>query len=287
MNTIAMKKMIGLAVGFVLLVNAVILGKVYVNRTQVMAQLQLSERELQLPYNYGFTKEDSSARVMLRWTTPNTEPLSPELENWRWHYDRSLQLSDTHFASFKFPDCEKTTRWRHKQTAWLLLEFNGQSYADYVAQAEQYHALIQGLKPAANTELSEKELTEKRKDATEFLDAAINSNSRLFAIDAAAERELLEIALKKRQPTNNATLVIVPAEIQPGYSRCDNTNKKVTEVIINNLAVESLYIPKDLGQGFPRDADVQLKEKFNADIFYGRLHEPWIANLQHCKNNCL
>lgn len=278
--TFTSKKLVWLAVGCILLVNAFMLGKVYINRSAVIAQLELSERELQLPYNYGFTKEDSSARVSLRWATPNTEPINIELNHWRWQHDRSLQLSAAHFVSFQFPVCTQKTRFRQKQSGWVLLEFNGKSYTDYVAQVEQYHQLIMGLTATANGELAEKELAEKRKSATEFLTAAQTTNSRLFLIDAAAERELLEAVQRERQSSSTGNLVIVPAEVRADFYRCDNNEKRTTEVVIDSLAVESLYIPNRLASDFPSDDHRRPTVKFTALVNYGRLYEPWISNLQ-------
>jgi Domain of unknown function (DUF4824) len=276
-NTIAAKKLFWLAVGLVLLVNAFILGKVYLNRSEVIAQLQLSERELQFPHNYGFSKEDSSARVSLHWTAPSTEPINVNMNQWSWLYHRQLQLNDAHFLGFQFPDCTQKTRLRQKRSAWVLLEFNGKSYTEYVAQVEQYHALIMSLTPAQNTELSEKELAEKRKNATEFLTEAKTASSRLFVIDAAADRGLLEIALRNRQTTDSSQLFIVPAELRAGYYRCDKSEKRTTEVIIDNLAVESLYIPKQFSQHFPKDRNEKRKAKFTLEISYGRFFEPWVS----------
>ncbi len=279
-------KLLWLAMGFVLLVNAFVLGRVYVNRTQVVAQLQLSERELRLPYNYGFAREDSSARVSLQWATPHTEPVDPGVDEWHWYHDRGLQLSEAHFASFNFPACEKTNRIHHKQGGWVLLEFNGQSYVDYVARAERYHTLIQNLAPASNTGLAEKELANKRKGAVELLEAAKKSKSRLFAIDAAADRDLLELSMRRRQLADGATLFMVPADIQTGYNRCDKPEKRTTDIQIANLAVESLYIPNALANDFPHDGDARQKIRFIADIYYGRLFEPWINNIKFCAKDC-
>lgn len=286
MKNMTAKKLLWLAIGLVLLVNAFILSKVYWNRSEVIARLQLSERELQLPFNYGFTKEDSSARVSLHWTTPSSEPIDIDMNQWRWQYNRRLQLSSAHFSSFQFPDCAQETRLRQKRSAWVLLELNGQSYVDYVTQAEQYHALIMGLTPATNTEWSEKELSEKRKQADDFLAAAKADNSRLFVIDAAAERELLETVRREYQAIPNSQVLIVPAELRAGYYRCDSKEQRTTEIIIDSLAVESLHIPRNLAQGFPQDGDAKRKATFTAEIFYGRLFEPWINSLRLCAKGC-
>lgn len=286
LSSITTKKLVWLAVAVVLLINAAIMGKVLFNRSEVIAKLQLSERELQLPFNYGFTREDSSKRVSLRWMVPNNEPIdvavnSVELNSWRWHYERRLQLSDAHFASFNFPSCEKKARLQQKQSAWVLVEFNGQSYNDYVAQAEAYHRLIMGLAPIDSPGLSEKELGERRKDATEFFTAAKNSTSRLFVIDAAAERGLLEARLRDHPKTADSNLLILPAGVHAGYYRCEKSDAKKTDVRIDSLAVESLYIPKDLAPNFALDNNARSNLKFTAEINYGRLYEPWIHSLSY------
>jgi hypothetical protein len=275
-NIIAAKKLLWLAVGLVLLVNAFILGQVYMNRSGVIAQLQLSERELQFPRNYGFSKEDSSLRVDLHWTTPVTEPTDMNLNGWRWRHNRQLQLNDANFLSFQFPDCTQKTRMQER-SAWVLLEFNGQSYTDYVVQVERYHALTMGLTPAQNAGKSEKELVAKRKDATEFLTEAKTESSRLFVIDAAADRGLLETAVRNRQSTDNSQLFILPAELRALYYRCNKSEKRTTEVIIDKLAVESLYIPNYLSQHFPKDRDARRKAKFTMEVSYGRFFEPWVS----------
>ena len=274
------KKLLWLAMGLVLLVNGFILGKVYVNRAEVIARLNLSERELRLPYNYGFAKENSSAGLSLNWTTPSAEPIDMDMNQWRWQYNRNVQLSSTHFSSFAFPDCGQEKRLLQKRRAWVLLEFNGQSYADYVTQVEQYHALIMGLTPATNTDWSEKELAEKQTQANALLTAAKQDHSRLFVIDAAAERELLEVVQRDAPRIPNSQRVIVPAELRAGYYRCDTKEQRTTEVIIDSLTVEALHIPKNLAQDFPQDGDTRRKTTFTAEIAYGRLFEPWISSLK-------
>lgn len=282
------KKLLALALACILLVNGFILAKVYINRSEVIAQLNLSERELQLPYNYGFAREDSSARVSLRWMTPSSRKVTLELDRWHWQYDRNLQLSDAHFASFQFPACSNTTRLRQKRAAWVLLEFDGASYRQHLAQIEQYHGLVMGLSAQTHPELAEQELTERRKNAAELLSEAQTSHSRLFVVDAAADYDLLVQAKQQLSATSRGQLLIVPAELRAGYYRCDTREKRQTEVIIDGLAVESLYVPKHLATRFAGNfADTYVagtkaepnQMKFSAQIHYGRLHEPWIADL--------
>lgn len=275
--------LIGLSIACVLLVNIAILGKVFFNRSQVVSKLQLSERELQLPYYYGFHKEDSSRRVSLTWATLNSEPVSLNANTWNWSYNKQLLLSEAHFASFQFPSCAQKNTQRHKKAAWVLVEFNGQSYSDYVARAEQYFALVQAQQePPLDSALALKELQEQRQDAANLLASAKNTDSRLFVIDAAADKALLEVALQARPHTDSSRLVILPADIQASYLRCSSSETEPTRITINNLAVESLYVAKDIAEDFPSGEAATEKNKirFIAEISYGRLYEPWISSLR-------
>ena len=286
-NRVASQKLVLFAVGFVLLVNAFVLAKVYINRSSVETRLQLTERELRLPYQYGLNKEDSSTRLNLFWTTPATEPLTIEHGRWYWHQDRSLKINEKHLASFNIPACKKTGNRRYKYNAWALLEFNGQSYADYVVRAEEYRRMIFALQPEVNTELGEKELAEKRKDADTTLKDAQVTKTRLFVVDAAADKALLVAAMQRRKALEDTRWIILPAEIEAGFYNCEKNEPHRNRVYINRLAVDSLYVPRDVIKGnVPKGQKEQPNAKFNAEIFYGRLHEPWVHSLQFCENDC-
>ncbi|WP_049721743.1 DUF4824 family protein [Gilvimarinus polysaccharolyticus] len=273
------KILVLLSFGVIILVNGIILAKVIFNRSEVVTQISLSERELELPYRYGFKSEDSSLRLSLQWRTPAAEPLSSDVKYYGWHSDRALTLSDVHFFSFQFPSCSNDNHRRHKKSAWVLAEFNGPSYARHVQRVEQYHALIHSLVAEENTESSQKELNNKRKYAADMFNAAKNTDSRLFIIDAAAERELLEAALEELKPVGTATYMIIPAEVQNGYYRCDNKPQKANSIRVNKLAVNSLYVPKDLAVTLAPSKD-SSKVNFEAMINYGRLYEPWLSKLE-------
>ncbi|RZA03104.1 MAG: DUF4824 family protein [Moraxellaceae bacterium] len=277
-----------LAIACIVTVNGFILTKVYLNRSEVKLQLTLSERELHLPPNYGFNKEDSSARLNINWNTPFTKPITTQTDHWDWENNRYLSLSDKHYASFNFLPCEKKHRLTHKQQAWVLLEFNGASYSDYIVQAKQYHELIHSLKPATNTAFSENELNEKRKQASDLYTKAQNSVSRLFVIDAATKRELLISAQNQRQASDEGHLFIVPAELHAGFYRCnkDDTQRKENEVRIESLAIESLFIPKSFAKPILAEKDASSKLHFAVDIAYGRFYEPWVRDVRYCSNKC-
>lgn len=273
------KKLVCAALGCILLVNAFILARVYVNRSQVIAQLELTERELSLPYNYGFAKEDSSRRLSIRWATPETSPSKFDTDNWRWANRTRLALNNEHFSSFKFPACKEINK-QPKRQAWVLLELNGPSFTDYIKQVEQHRQLIYGLQSTIDSGHSEKELAEKRSDADKLLAEAKDESTRLYVIDAASNPELLEVAKQKRAAISAGPLLIVPADIRLSYYHCDNDKKITNEIIVNNLAVESLYVPKDYASGLPLESIRRSTLKFTADIAYGRFDEPWILQLQ-------
>lgn len=285
------KKLLLLALITVLGVNAFILGKVWLNRSVVVAELTLSERELGLPYPWGMAKEDSSLRLNITWTTPWLTPSEDE-----WHYlyrqqQRILALQEPQFASFRFGSCADGYQ-RQQRSGWVLLEFNGQSYQHYLTQAEQYYAALQQrLAAEAATELNTglaqdrlpeaaKRRQEQQQRAEEQWRVAREEATRLFVIDAAADRNLLQQALTQRSGQTAGQLLIVPADIQLSYNWCqDDKLTKQPEVMINRLAVESLYVAKPYAQHLPRDINRQQKIRFQAQVRYGRFAEPWLSAL--------
>lgn len=264
-----------LVLGCIVAVNGFMLGKVYLNRSKVVAAIELTERELRTPYGYSFAGEDSSLRVSLQWAAVNKESVNAQ-ETWAWYPDRRLELSATHFNSFEFPACTNDYRNPRKKSGWVLLEFNGRAYQDFVARAEQHHAAVHASAPSAATEFAEKELSERKQSAKEFLQSAKTKQSRLFVIDAAADKALLDSVVANYDRPAGATLLIVPAEVQPDYNRCDEKNESKTGVQITNLAVESLYVPREFARDFPTNAP-STEQPFSARIAYGRFYEPWVT----------
>lgn len=285
------KKLLLLAVITVLGVNAFILGKVWLNRSVVVAELTFSERELALPYHWGMAKEDSSLRLNIAWTTPG---LTSSEDDWQYlsrQQQRILRLQQPQFASFRFGNCADGYQ-RQQRSGWVLLEFNGQSYQDYLRQAEQhYAALQQRLAAEAAAELNTsmpqdalleaaKRRHEQQRRAEEQWWVAREEATRLFVIDAAADRNLLQQTLTQRSGQNAGQLLIVPADIQLSYTWCqDDKAKKQPEVLVNRLAVESLYVAKPYAQRLPIDTDRQQKTRFQAQVYYGRFAEPWLSAL--------
>ena len=289
MSALTNKKLLWLTLGLLLAVNTIVLGKVLFNRLAVMETLVLSERELQLPYHYGFAKEDSSVRLSLRWATPKVDAVTTELNTWAWNNNRNLNLSTENFKSFKFPACNSQKKWRnHKKMGWVLLELNGPSYNDYLAQVKEYQRLLQIVEVGADTETTDKALSHKRQQAAELVADAQHKNTRLFVIDAAAERWRLVTVLQQRLAANNADpaakLLILPAEIGVGYYNCDSASKAPTDIRVESLAVESVYLPRALAQNFPNTQKTKDLLKFSAHIHYGRLWEPWVAAFQPTEN---
>ncbi|WP_213996464.1 DUF4824 family protein [Arsukibacterium sp.] len=271
------KKLLWLAVAVVLLVNGLILGKVFLNRSATIAELPLTQREFRVPYQYGFAGENSGKRISLQWSTPVPEPVSDEWQYQYRHTNRVISVSDANFASFQFQPCQQQRYRRQQKKAWVLLEFNGQSYVDYRAKAERYYALTQ----QANPELSADAQLKQQQRAAELLQAANERASRLYVIDAAATPELLQKVTAQRPTTTDGTLVIVPAEIQTSYGRCTKANEsKPNEIIVYRLAVQSLYVPRQLAAKLPENNDNIENKPLRAVIYYGKLHEPWISALK-------
>ena len=270
-------KLVWLAVATVVAVNGVILSNVFFNRSEVTAELRLTERELRLPGYYNFAKEDSGKRLSLKWTTPNPEPISDEWQYQYRHTNRTISVSDVHYASFQFQPCQPQRYRRQQQRAWVLLEFNGPSHSDYLTKAEQYYTFMQQTNPDLTADVQ----LEQQQRAADLLQTANERATRLYVIDAAATPELLQPVLAARPTTADSRLVIVPAEIQASYSRCTQAEQtNPNEIIVNRLAVQSLYVPRQLAAALPQNNDNIESISLRATVHYGKLHEPWISTLE-------
>jgi hypothetical protein len=283
MNLLSPKRLLWITIGFIVLANLIVLSKAYYNRTKIATSLEFSERELVLPHRYGFSKEDSSIRLRLRWSSPTTQSITADMDTWSWRDDNNLMLSQAHYNSFNFPVCHEKRSWSKKRKAWVLLELNGQSYRDYLAQLEQYGNLVQEMSAGADNKLSEKELLVKRKRTTDFLAAEKLEKTRLFVKDAAPEPALLETAMRARLDAGDKQLLIVSAEVGSAYYNCGESAKNSTTIRIQNLSVESLYLPREFSRNFPHAQSTKGKTpkiEFTATVNYGRSGEPWIAGLK-------
>ncbi len=290
MARVLSKKLLLLAIATVILVNTVILAQVLLNRSSVTYQLTLSERELKPPYYHGFNKENSGLQLALQWSTP----LLANQDEWQFlysHPQRSLSLSQMHYASFGFAPCDDDYR-RQRTSAWVLVEFAGPHFRQHMLAAEQSHAMIiadiMASKKALSAPVSPQhevetlqQLTDKQARADKLLSEVQTGFTRLLVIDAAASADLLQQRIAESTAQNKDTLLILPAEVQPSYQVCHDSGSNQDRMIyINRLATSRIHVPKSFAEQLPPQLENGEQPHFTATLHYGKFFIPWLSQLQ-------
>ncbi|PUA28081.1 MAG: hypothetical protein B0W54_16460 [Cellvibrio sp. 79] len=263
-----MNKLLWGAAGLLIMVNCVVLGHSFYNRLETQAPITFSERELNLPGNYGFEKENSGVSLSIQWST-HPGSASDDI----YYYRRELQLSAEHYATFGFSDVCDHQRVTIDEQGFALLEFNGNAHQQRIEQLR--------------TQLSQLEQSsahaEKIKDAKDELRQLEKERSRLYIIDAAASRATLEAALAKQKATTGNQFLILPAVISDVYRQCDNKQKDPNTVYIDDLLVDRIYVPREYHALF---SDKNKNHHFQATIAFGKMDEPWLESLELCEKEC-
>lgn len=277
------KRTLLLGLAIIVLSNAVALGGVAYNRSGVpTSRPTLTERELGLPYNYGFAVENSGISLQLHWRVLNDKNTTAYYSYWsptKW-------LDANKLASLGFDvsyPLDKPGSDNHYQKAisrevFLVLENDGAVYQKVLQQkqaklAEAQHLLQQNP--------DKDEFTKRLKRATDELEAEQKENSRLFVIDAG-----LDYADLRQQYSDNRQYLIARGLVNLRYSGAYN-KRPYLEGAIMQLSVSRVNVPlQHAGALAPLLADKtyrrgrKLPPRYAVSLHYGQRYEPWIINVR-------
>lgn len=254
-----MKQSAWLALGVVLLSNAVALGGVWYNRSgEPEAQLLLSERELQRVYGGWLRDEDDGVlRLQLSWQRPG--------DAWQLPWLDEAKLRELGYATTD--DSALNRQPAHE--VWLVLELDGAPYRSQVEQAR--HALV-----AAEHELQAKPesevLRQERDDRQRRLQFATQRASRLMLVDAGVDEQVL----RQRWPDRQRQ-VLLAGTIEP-YRHGAEAGYGAT-IRLQNDRLSLPYAYRELARGWGR-SDEQAGFKVQVEVAFGRRHEPWVLGIR-------
>lgn len=268
-----MKRLLWIAFAFLLLVNLSVLSHSFYNRQHAEARLTLSERELDLPGNYGFNKENSGLSLSLSWAIASKGDDAKSFT-----YSNHLMLSPEHYASLGFSNECDQQRKISRVEGYVLLEFNGATHQENIAQAKKYRDQLLEQQAAGSQNIED-----ALQAARERVLALEDYESRLYVVDAAASKVLLQMALAHRSQETPGEYLIAPGLIRDFYRDCDTTEENMHSVYVSRLFVKDIYVPRKYHSLF---ADRNHKHTFLADIAFGKLDEPWLESLRDCKDQC-
>lgn len=263
-------------IALILITHAVVLSGVAHNRSGTpQAQLNLSQRELQLPFGNDADNSGLSLRLRLRGLHPYENAYSDPGDVTVW-LDKDKLASLGFDVSKSYETQYRSGRYskRFSRPVFLAFELNGTAYQRAVEKARAYEAREREKDASKNT----------LEAASRSLAFELSGNSRLFLIDAGQDAQAL-----RRQYPDTARYLILPGRIEPlvldsTESRPRLLTGRVTEVDAQNINVPAAF-SKQL-EPIRRQIKGQRYEEresdafgFNATVAFGQRFEPWIVDL--------
>lgn len=265
----------------IVVVNAIVLSGVAYNRGgEPQAQLELTERELRMPYVWqqGPQRENSGIALALQWrvargergaTVPATAP-----NRWERQADwlDAAKLASLGFDPDVLVEAEPDSRGGRplSRSVWLLLEADGDSYRRSLEETEAWVARLEA-RPGAGEGDDAPILAGARKQLQQERDAS----SRLFVIDADLDPE----ALRARHPDRARHLVmrgrigVTPAPT--GVDRPQAYRGQVEAIDIDRVHVPRQW--RALFDALEPRLDDEAAPRYRVVLASGRRHEPWLV----------
>ena len=268
----------------IVVTNVVALAGVAYNRSgEPDATIELTERELGMPYRYRWTKENTGLALQIKCRV--------EDRNQRYFFGQTGcrgypdWLNQTKLAELGFnikPELETLKQYaRYKRAlardVYLVLEYNGPAYLRALSHKQDVLNEAQAL--LANNPDTE-EFKERFRKARENLELEQHSNSSLFAIDAGQDKT----ALRNAYP-DNSRYIILKASIRPSW-RSEKTNHEWTG-FISSLLINKINIPLAHRAIFAPIEDQEYRTKrgknpprYKVRIAFGKRSEPWVMGVE-------
>ncbi len=285
-----------LAIGLLVLVNAVVLGGASYNRSgEGDGTVTLTERELPLGSYSGYSdRENTGLSLRLSWSRGTT-----------WHgtgavgkatRDRQAEWFDQAKLEAVGFDCRVPLNDPRaalhydkllSRKTFAVLEYEGKAWEAWQAEERDSLARMEGM--MAKGEVSQKQLADARKEH----ERDMRTRSRLFAVDVGNDPRML-----RQQYGDRARFLILPATVRLSYHRPDEdaggrASPPYLEGSVDEILTESIYVPKEhralleklLRQGRQAEGDYSpYAERRRAPAYavklrIGKRHEPWVVGV--------
>lgn len=273
--------------GFLLLAatNIVVLGGVAANRSgEPEARLVLSERELQP--SYSRTRENSGLGLRLVWRIANDDDEGNGYRYWRapaWFdaakiAELGLDAGDNAGAGNDRNVMKKPV----PKEVFIVLQLDGEPYRQALTQAAKALAKekeAQEKTPVNLTKTEETSRKEKVKAAQQRHDEERLSSSRLFAVDAGLDPQIL----REKYP-DRLQFIVAKGVVEAANHGVPG--KKEMRGRVNMLLIENIHVPLEFRASY--EAAMARKSAGKSDnhgshytieLVYGSRFEPWIASL--------
>jgi len=270
----------GLAI--ILVTNIVALGGVAYNRAgEPEALVELTERELGMPYRYRRNKENTGLGLRINCRLEGTQRYFYGSNNC-WGSPAWLDRAKLSELGFKLQPQRGKSAGRQTfdkelpRRVFLVLEYNGAAHQRAVINSEKEMKAQQAL--LANNPNNEG-FEERVEEAQKKLYNEQIYNSRLFVIDAGLDK----LNLRNTYPDTSKYL-LMKALIRPTWSRFgDEEEWKGT---ITDLLVGTINVPLEYRAIFEPLEEIQLRRnrnrlvpRYKVHLAFGKRAEPWVIDV--------
>lgn len=274
--------------GLILATNAVALVGVAYNRSsEPESALKLTQRELQLPYSWGFEDENSGLALSLKWRM---------LGDYGYGVTHAgvggspFWLDTAKLATLGFDvsrlEGASGSLWRYgkilPREVLLVLELDGPAYQ---AALERARLRRQEEEQLLATNPGNKEFEKRAKFAREQAEREERENSRLFIVDAG-----LDVATLRAGYPDRARYAIVRGHVQPQIIMSGGQRRLMGHV--SRLSMGAINLPLSHQEAFkPKESRVRTRklepplrhEGFEVVLAFGKRLEPWIVGAKAFK----
>ena len=261
-------------VALILLTNLVVLLGVRFNHSGLAdSTLQLSQRELRIPYRWRQNNDNNGIALMLQWRLPGSLNEYQQYNNNGPGWLDKAKLASLGFNVSMPIDADSGRTIYQKQLSkpvFLVMEFDGPAYQQSIELAKKADADDSKKKPDDG----------KKKDQPTALSQELNLNSRLFIVDASLDREML----RAKYP-DTRRYSIVRGQIQPRVVY-DKEKRPLMTGYVKDVSAQNINVPFEFRDVFEPIqeknqkygyADNDKRPSFEATVAFGRRLEPWLA----------
>lgn len=255
-----------LLAGLIVIVNAFVLAGVAYNRSESVAVLTLSERELSIPMYRDL--EDSGLALSLQY-----QVLRSDIDSYQHGSNRAPWLDAVKMLSLGFDEDDLKTGNDSgfsdipEREVYIALEFNGKAYQQMLANVQAWHdeAIIdEDLTDRAATDIDKRLLREQV------------SSSRLFAIDADTNL----MTLQQKYPQDN--MLFLKGLVRVRFWANNDTQERsmgyIQSLIVGNINVPYPFNTRLKDLPVPAYNDVSPPD-YEVEIHFGKRLEPWIERV--------
>ena len=267
-------------------VNVIVLAGISYNRSgETNSGLQLTERELPLPYRSYRQKENSGLALKLNWNFVPEKSFNRSYDKYalkkygspNWLTENKLKELGLYIDSAKLDtkDSLFDNNKLQSEEFIIVLEYNGETFQAFLNDADED---IQALKNKAQKNPNDRDINKQLQKDEASLSKLKTSESRLIAIDAGRNLQTL-----KEKYTDNSKYLMLRGEIKRHW-----VNKKLT-ASIGQLFIADIHVPlpysNKINEITNRQASSDEYSRWNGNPRYvvelnlGKRLEPWLVEV--------